>query len=117
MAREHLSGPLAMTLDRDLVAAIEWPQLGKRTEVMRPRTRVGQAEATDPETGSVGAPVIVNVIEEGDALARRSLADLGVPPYDIVRVDGLDGSAFVLLARDRGAALPDRPAPRASRPS
>ena len=56
VAHQHLSGPLSLALDRDLVAAIEWPQLGRRREVFRPRTRVTQAEATDEETGEAGRP-------------------------------------------------------------
>jgi adenylyltransferase/sulfurtransferase len=107
VAHQHLSGPLSLALDRDLVAAIEWPQLGRRREVFRPRSKVSMAEAIDPESGEAGRPELVSVIEERSPLAGRALADLGVPPYDIVRVDGADGSAFLLLAADRGRALPD----------
>ena len=35
-------------------------------------------------------------------LAGLSLAQVGIPPYDIVRVDGAEESGFFLLAGDRG---------------
>ena len=101
-ARAHLEGPLTLVLDRDLVAAIEWPTLGRRREMFRPRTQVGQAEAIDPETGASGFPVLLNSVGEGSESAGRPLAELGVPPFDIVRLDGSDGSAFFLLDADRG---------------
>ena len=105
VARERLEGPLTLALDRDLVEAIEWPRHGRRREVLRPRSRVGQAEAIDPETGDAGVPLLRSAVEEGSELARRPLAALGVPPYDVVRIDGADGSAFFLLALDRDAAI------------
>jgi hypothetical protein len=42
---------------------------------------------------------------------------VGIPPYDIVRVDGSDGSGFFLLATDRDdwAGLPSRPGPEIGR--
>ncbi|QDV32680.1 HesA/MoeB/ThiF family protein [Tautonia plasticadhaerens] len=106
VAHQHLSGPLSLALDRDLVTAIDWPQLGRRSEILRPRTRVTLAEATDPETGEAGRPELVSVVDEGTGLSRRTLAELGVPPYDIVRADGAGGSAFLRLEGDRGRALP-----------
>lgn len=105
VARKHLSGPLVLGLDRDLVAAIEWPQLGRRQEVMKPRSKVSVAEAIDPESGETGRPELISMIEEGTPLAERSLADLGVPPYDIVRVEGLDGAVFILLEADREGVM------------
>ncbi len=69
-ARETLSGPLTLALDRDLVVAIDCPRCGWRTEVLRPRTRVRQAEAICPTCQAAGRPEIVHAIEEGAPLAR-----------------------------------------------
>lgn len=104
-AREHLSGPLSLALDRDLVSVIEWPSSGRRSEIMRPRTRVNLAEATDPETGETGRPELVSSVDEGSSLAGRTLADLGVPPYDIVRIDGEEGTVFLRLDGDRDRVM------------
>jgi molybdopterin-synthase adenylyltransferase len=43
----------------------------------------------------------VNAIGEGSPLVERPLAEVGIPPYDIVRVDGEAASGFFLLAADR----------------
>jgi adenylyltransferase/sulfurtransferase len=47
----------------------------------------------------MGRPELVSAVEEGSALASHRLADLGLPPYDIVRVDGPEASAFFHLTR------------------
>ncbi|APW61096.1 HesA/MoeB/ThiF family protein [Paludisphaera borealis] len=101
-ARPALSGPLHLTLDRELVEAVECPRCGGREEVMRPRTRVRQADAVCPKCREAGRPVVVSRIDEGTPLAGRTLAEVGVPPFDVVRVDEEDGDArFFLLAGDR----------------
>jgi adenylyltransferase/sulfurtransferase len=47
--------------------------------------------------------VIASAIEEDSPLSARTLAEVGIPPYDIVRVDGETESAFFLLSADREA--------------
>ncbi len=44
---------------------------------------------------------LVATIDDTSPLLDRPLAALGIPPYDIVRVDGAEGSAFFLLDGDR----------------
>jgi adenylyltransferase/sulfurtransferase len=102
-ARSLLHGPLALALDRDLVEYVECPRCDWKHEVCRPRTRVTMAEAVCPHCRQPGRPEILSTLTEDSPLAARPLADLGIPPYDIVRVDGADASAFFLLAEDRGA--------------
>lgn len=105
LARSELEGPLSLALDRELVVAIECPRCGWRREVMRPRTRVGQSEAVCPTCREIGRPDLISAVEEDSPLAGRTLKEVGVPPYDIVRVDGGSGTRFYLLAADRTAAL------------
>ena len=45
----------------------------------------------------------MNAIEESSPLALEPLATVGIPPYDIVRVDGAEASGFFLLAGDHDA--------------
>jgi adenylyltransferase/sulfurtransferase len=106
-AGSELEGTLTLGLDRELVLAVECPRCGWRQEVMRPRTRVRQAEATCPNCREPGRPELVSAVEQGSSLAGRTLAAVGVPAYDIVRVDSSAGSRFFLLAGDRAAALED----------
>ena len=100
-ARPRLSGPLTLALDRDLVAMFQCPRCGWELEVMRPRSRVSQAEAACPTCRAPARPEMLSDIDEGSPLASRTMAEVGVPPYDIVRVDGEAESAFFLLEADR----------------
>jgi adenylyltransferase/sulfurtransferase len=100
-ARSHLEGPLCLALDRELVVAVDCPRCGWRREVMRPRTRVRQGEAVCPACEQPARPELVSEIEEASPLADRTMADAGIPSYDIVRVDGGSGAGFFLLAGDR----------------
>jgi adenylyltransferase/sulfurtransferase len=117
-ARTTLAGPLSLGLERDLVVAIECPRCGWRREVFRPRTRVGQDEAICPACNKEARPEIASTITDDSPLAERPLAELGVPPYDILRVDGAEESGFFLLAADRpglmagGAEVTEREPPR-----
>ena len=111
VARSDLAGPLTLALERDLVATIECTGCGTARPLHRPRAPVTQAEATCPACGAAGRPVVINLVEEGTPAADLPLAKLGIPPYDIVRVDGAEGSSFFLLAEDGSPAGPRGAAP------
>ncbi|QEH32288.1 Sulfur carrier protein ThiS adenylyltransferase [Aquisphaera giovannonii] len=103
-----LEGPLSLALERELVAALDCPRCGWHAAVNRPRTKVRQSEATCPNCREAARPEILSSVEEGSPHAAGALKDAGVPAYDIVRVDGAEGSRFFLLAGDRPAALRGR---------
>jgi molybdopterin/thiamine biosynthesis adenylyltransferase len=102
-ARSRLDGPLTLALERDLIVALDCPRCGWHADVFRPRTRMRQSEALCPHCREMAQPELVHVVEENSPLSARTLAELGVPPYDIVRVDGIAESGFFLLAGDRAA--------------
>jgi adenylyltransferase/sulfurtransferase len=68
---------------------------------MKPRTKVRQGDAVCPKCREPGRPETISAIDQGSPLLHRSLAAVGVPAYDIVRVDGGSGSGFFLLGGDR----------------
>jgi adenylyltransferase/sulfurtransferase len=100
-AERDPEGPLILSLDRELVVAVDCPRCSWRQDLMRPRTKVRQAEATCPRCKEPARPELVSTVEAGSPLARLALADLGVPAYDIVRVEGPSGCHYYLLAGDR----------------
>jgi len=113
-ARSTVAGPLALTLERDLVVALDCPRCGWRADVFRPRARLHQADALCPNCREPAHPETAHLVDEDSPLGARTLADLGIPPYDIVRIDGTAGTGFFLLAADRtgsasgsGAAVPN----------
>ena len=105
LAGETLGHPLTLALDRDLVTTVECPRCGWTSDVYRPRTKVKMSEAECPNCHEGGRPEMVGAVEEGTPLAGRTLAGLGIPLYDIVKVDGPEGTGFFLLGADRAAAM------------
>jgi adenylyltransferase/sulfurtransferase len=97
-----LAGPWTLALDRDLVTSLHCGRCGWRREIHRPRTRVKMSEAMCPHCGEPAAPELVSAIADDSPLAARPLAEVGIPQYDMVRIDGAESSGFFLLAGDRG---------------
>lgn len=95
------AGPMSLALERDLVVAVDCPKCGWRVDILRPRTKVRLAEATCPNCHAQGRAEVVNAIDGDSPLVKLPLAKVGIPPYDIVRMDGDSGSEFFLLAGDR----------------
>jgi hypothetical protein len=54
-----------------------------------------------PELPGAGRPDVVSAVDEQSPLSVQPLRLVGVPPYDIVRIDGDSDSGFFLLAADR----------------
>ncbi len=109
-AGEHLQaeGPLTISLQRDLVLSIDCTACGASRRVMRPRQLVSITEINCAECGQLARPTLVHAVEQDTPLAEEKLADLGVPPYDIVRVGGETTEGVFLLARDRESSPPER---------
>ena len=89
-------------LDRDLVVSIECERCEIRRRVMRPRQDVEHGDAVCERCGQMARPRIEHQIFAGSDLARERLLDLGIPPYDIVRVVSESAEQLVLLAGDAG---------------
>ncbi len=87
--------PLELVLDRDLVISLKCG-CGEERSILRPRAVVKLSEAKCG-CGETMHPVLEHVIVEGTPLASKTLQELGVPKYDIVRVsDGLKEGAYLL---------------------
>ena len=70
-------------------------------EVMRPRAKVKAALAICPHCREPARPEFASSVEEDSRLAAEPLSRVGIPPYDIVRIEGSTESGFFLLAADR----------------
>ncbi len=91
-------------LERDLVVSIDCDPCGTSRPVMRPLQEVGNRDAICGSCGQIARPQIVHSVEAGQELAQVRLAELGIPPYDMVRVVSASHEQVVLLSADRPRA-------------
>ncbi len=92
---------MRLSLDRDLVVSLDCTECGNSQEVFRPLQLVGMKEAQCPQCGKMARPTLEHTIEENSSLAGRKLRELGIPPYDIVRVTTDQSEQVFLLGGDR----------------
>lgn len=105
-ARERFSGEssLELVLDRDLVLALDCA-CGATKPIGRARAAVKMSEAKCPSCGETMHPRMQHVIAAGSELASRMLCELGVPPYDVVRISDGHSEAYFALDADRTAVM------------
>jgi adenylyltransferase/sulfurtransferase len=102
-AEPHFSsrGTLTLELDRDLVESLDCGHCGHVRRVMRPQPLVGMEESRCPQCRTHAKPVLQHAVGAHDELAGQTLAALGIPPYDIVRINDGQMAGVFLLAGDR----------------
>jgi adenylyltransferase/sulfurtransferase len=106
--RPQLAGPLRLALDRELAVALDCPRCRWKADLMRPRSEVKASEAVCPNCRQPARPEFSSAIDQDSPLAAQSLSRVGVPPYDIVRIDGPSESRFFLLAADKDSRFTGR---------
>ncbi len=99
------SGPLQLSLERDLVVKIDCPQCQTSQPIMRPLQEVSMQQAVCPECKQTCKPDLQHGVTTASDLASYRLCELGIPPYDIVRVESSDGEQVYLLESDRDTAM------------
>lgn len=95
----------ALLLDRDLLVEVECPACKVTKPILQPVVTVSMKEGT---CGSCRAPMkttIVHTVEAGSALAQKTLREVGVAPYDIVKVRTEQGGVYARLDRDRASSM------------
>jgi molybdopterin-synthase adenylyltransferase len=92
---------LRLVLDRDLVVSLECVTCGVKQQVMRPLPAVGMREGACPQCRQPMRPEVQHTVTGDSSLATQTLAALGVPRFDIVRLESAEDEFAVLLAADR----------------
>ncbi|MCA9123180.1 MAG: ThiF family adenylyltransferase [Planctomycetaceae bacterium] len=100
-AQCNLEGPMQLELDRDLVVSVSCADCRTEQRIMKPQQLVGMQHATCPKCGHTAKPSLQHSIAADSELVHEKLAELGIPPYEIVRVQTTAGEKLVLLAKDR----------------
>jgi molybdopterin-synthase adenylyltransferase len=95
--------PLRVMLDRDLLVSVQCDTCGLERAVMKPLPLAGMSEGICAQCQKPGRLQLAHCVDSGTELAGHRLAELGIPPYDVVRVAGGGDERFVLLSDDRAA--------------
>jgi adenylyltransferase/sulfurtransferase len=98
-------GGTKLLLDRDLLVDLACPGCGVRKDVFRPLALVPLSEGKCPKCGALMKTNIVHEVGKGTELAGRTLRELGVAPFDIVKVETASSGVYARLAKDRAGAL------------
>jgi adenylyltransferase/sulfurtransferase len=110
-AREHLGAPAQLELCREVLEKLTCPRCGDEEQVFASLGKVPADQAWCPRCRAAGHHVRRDVVTfhtvRGDEpLARRPLAEIGVPPFDILVARGADGrSAGFELTGDAATVL------------
>jgi len=96
---------MQLSLDRDLVVSLHCLSCNCTTRIMRARQTVGMKEAQCGTCGQTSKPRLEHNIQAGSPLASETLANLGVAPYDIVRVTSPQGENVYALTADRDQVM------------
>ena len=95
----------SLVLDRDFVVSMVCHDCDQRHEILQTLARVGHKQAICEGCGQIMQAERVHRIRSQDELVQKRLAEVGIPPFDIVRLSREGEDRFVLLAGDRSDAL------------
>jgi adenylyltransferase/sulfurtransferase len=96
--------PPRLLLDRDLVVATVCDRCGTVQPVMKPLPLVGVSQGICPRCKQQARPESIHEVAVDSPWAEKTLAELGIPPYDLVRIAWGREESIVLLAGDRDEA-------------
>ncbi|MEM9413678.1 MAG: ThiF family adenylyltransferase [Planctomycetota bacterium] len=90
----------AIELDRDFLAKMECRSCGLFLDVNRPRNEVGVSESICEQCGENMIAESLSEVAKGEFM-NRTLREMGIPDYDIVKVRTNNGYEYILLEDDR----------------
>ena len=93
--------PMRLCLDRDLVVRLCCEPCETTESVMRPLAALDNQLAICPQCGQPRRPERTHQITSDSELVDQTLAQLGIPPYDLIRVVSGDHLHVIALAGDR----------------
>ena len=93
--------PEQLELDRDFLTSFACNKCARQTAVNRPIASVSMTDAKCSTCGDMMRSESIHEVVPAGELASRTLSELGVPDYDIVKVNCGARRVFVLLNGDR----------------
>jgi len=109
VVRDRLGPEAVLDFPREIVSALVCPQCKTSEPVFNVLGRIGENRGRCPQCGRVREPEMTHSITGSEPFLDKTLAEVGVPPYDIV--SGRVGLEMVhwLLAGDRDEAMHGAP--------
>jgi len=104
-ARRLLGPGASLELPGDLVTSFRCAPCGTERRAMRRLELLREKDSLCPRCAAPMAPEIVSSLEGGEGLGAATLADAGLPPFDVIRCRAGERLAGLRLEADRGAAL------------
>lgn len=105
LVQADLGSAARVEFERELCTHLRCVQCAETREYFRSLGRVTVSEATCPKCGELCDPVLTHSLGGEETYLDRTLAKLGVPPYDIVTGRAGLNMRHYLLAADRAAVL------------
>ena len=111
--RADLGPDAVVETNSDLLASLHCPTCDVKEEIWTSLGRITEAAARCPACGADRAPQLVHTLDDRTACLDRTLAEIGVPPWDVLAGRAGLEQRYYELAGDResvlGAAMPVEP--------
>lgn len=104
-ARRRFGAGAAIELPGDLVTEFRCGPCGSTRPVLRRLEALRERDSLCPRCGAPSAPEILTALDGGGGLGGRTLSDVGVPPYDVLKVRAGERLGGLLLAGDAAEVL------------
>ena len=97
LVRQRVSAKAALEFDREICTAFRCRHCGTEEPVFQPFGRLTGENARCPDCDRTREPVSIHAVTGTEVFLDKSLADIGIPKYDIVRGrEGMNEVCFVL---------------------
>jgi len=105
-AREALdTDAVVLDFSRELIASLHCPKCGEVTEVFACVGSMTEDQARCPHDDTVRNVTVLHGYKGEDGLGSRTLASLGLPPYDVVTARSMEREVQMLIEGDARTVL------------
>ncbi len=105
LARCELGGDAVVGLSRDIVCALDCPICHKRHSIFTSLGKVREEDALCEECGELCVPDTLTTLGLNDDLDDKTLAQIGVPPFDVLTARNDERSVSYLFDGDAALVL------------
>jgi hypothetical protein len=103
--RSDLGGEAVVETSQDLLAALECPACGEKEEILSALSKVTEQQGRCPRCGADRTPLTFHTLDGRETFLDRTLAEIGVPPWDVLAGRNGIEQRFYEFAGDRDEVL------------